>query len=764
MKKKLTPKEVMFKFEVNKVPFKNNMSMIPQYEKAYKKIKAAIEIEKEGYNVYLVDEYSKDKMDNIINYVKEIFKNYDAPDDICYVVEDDIKKPVPMFVKNGNGNLFKKTLEKFQDVIANKTFEFYTNSISKEKENLVEKIQKKRSEMISALVTVSKENGFDIKSSEGGFTFIPLNEEKEMTEDEYENLDEETKEDMLSRVNNLKIKTKEIIEELRDMEIKELEKIKEIMREYLTNIIEKEEKKYSKLLESDVKIKEYLKFVSNKILNELLENYTVNYEDDEEKINEIIFKYIVNVVVDNSHNKKPPVIFEEDPSLNNLIGSIEYENHNGIYISDPSLIKAGSIIKANGGCLIIRLNNLLNNPQSYYYLKKVLLNEKVDLDYNKGYLELLALSGLKPEPIKISPKVILVGDYEFYDVLYRNDEDFKKIFKIRAEYNPIIKINKNSKKALIGQIKMFCKNNNTRELTEEAIKEVAKYLCRKAESKNKLYFENDEVGSLILLANNYAKENNKDIIDKDDILSVAYEDELIELEFLEGYKEKRSLIQVNGSKIGQINGLSVVGTGYVSFGRPLKITCSCYKGDGNIIDSQRDANLSGHIHNKAISILKGYMSALNGGYKKLPVDFHLSFEQVYGVVNGDSASVAEVICMLSALTKIPIKQNIAVTGSINQFGDVQPIGGVNEKIEGFFKVCKTVDVIENKCVLIPKSNKDDLVLCEEVEEAIKEGTFSIYTMENIEDAIKVLMDKRNLSLDKIKKIIDKELLNYNEKK
>ena len=213
----------------------------------------------------------------------------------------------------------------------------------------------------------------------------------------------------------------------------------------------------------------------------------------------------------------------------------------------------------------------------------------------------------------------------------------------------------------------------------------------------------------------------------------------MEKEILNNYTEKKMLIDVKNSKIGQVNGLSVIDTGYFSFGKPIKITCCCYKGEGNIVDVQKESNLSGNIHSKSINILKGYISTINGGFNKLPVDFHLSFEQIYGKIDGDSASVAEIICMLSALSKIPIKQNIAVTGSVNQFGDVQPIGGVNDKIEGFFGVCKAIDTIVGKGVLIPLSNADDLVLNEEVEREIKNGNFHIYTMTSIEDAMEVLM-------------------------
>ncbi|WP_454053806.1 AAA family ATPase [Clostridium sp. Marseille-Q7071] len=763
MKRRLTPKEVIYNFEFGGINSKRDKCMLPQYSEAYKKIKTALEIDKEGYNVYLVDDYSMDKVKTIIEYIENVLKDRDKPDDICYVVKNDEKKPIPIFVNNGFGKKFKATLEEIQSSLIEYTFEFYNNSISKEKEKLVDTIQKKRNEIINNLIIISKSSGFEIKSNDGGFTFIPLNDGREMTEEEYEDLDSDKKELMISKVNELKLKAKEILEELKIMEVNELEKIKGIMYNYLNEKLEDKREEYKKVFHRDTEVIEYLEYVCDSIVTYLIDNYSINYDDDEDKINEIIYKYMINVIVDNSEQNSPPVIFEEDPNLNNLLGSIEYENHNGIYVSDVSLIKAGSLIKANGGCLILRVNNLLSNSQAYYYLKKVLLSEKVDLDYNKGYLELLALSGLKPKPINIRQKVILIGDYETYDLLYTHDEDFKKIFKMRTEYNPILDINKDVKGALIREINSFSSANNIRTFTDEAIKQIAKCLSRKAENKNKIYFESYELNNLILLANNKVKEENRNVIDGKDIIDIAYEEELIEKEILQSYKEGKTLIEVANSKVGQVNGLSVIDTGYVSFGKPIKITCICYKGEGNIIDAQRDSNLSGKIHNKALSILKGYVSTLNGGYTKLPVDLHLSFEQIYGVVNGDSASIAEIICMLSSISKIPIRQNIAVTGSINQFGEVQPIGGVNQKIEGFFKVCKAIDTIENKGVLIPASNKEDLVLCEEVEMAVKEGKFSIYTMKSVEDAVRVLLDKPAINFDKVTKAINKEIEKYNDK-
>lgn len=585
-----------------------------------------------------------------------------------------------------------------------------------------------------------------------------------MTENEYDTLDKDRKEAILETVSELKNRAKEILEQLKDIEASDLEKIKEIMTLYYKTEMKALKQQYKNEFSEDEIVQKYLDFVYNDIEKKLIDNYTLNYDEDEEKINDIIYKYAINVVVDNSKNEIPKVIFEEDPNLINLLGNIEYENHNGVYTTDVTLIKGGSLLKANEGCLIIRVNNLLNNPSAYYYLKKSLLAEKVDLDYNRNYYEILSLSGLKPEPIAIKEKIILIGDYETYDLLYTYDEDFRKIFNIKAECNPIQDIDNDLKNSLVFIINKICKENDYKTLTKGAIKEVAKLLSRKAQSKNKVYFDPYEINRLLTLSNNKVQTENKDHIGEEDIIDIGYKKDIIEKDILNNYKEKKMLIEVKDSRIGQINGLSVIDTGYLSFGKPIKITCCCYKGEGNIIDVQKESNLSGNIHSKSINILKGYMSTLNNGLSKLPVDFHLSFEQIYGKIDGDSASVAEILCMLSAVSKIPIKQSIAITGSINQFGDIQPIGGVNEKIEGFFKACKTLDNTKGKGVIIPLSNMTDLVLNGEVEEEIKNGNFHIYTMDSIKDAIEVLMDSKDITMEQVMTIINREFKKYNSKK
>ena len=764
MNRELTPKDIIYEFDIEDTSTRETLDTMPQYFDVIENIKTALSIDKEGFNIYLIDDFSKETLKDIMKYVNKNFQNRSKPKDICYVLYEDEKIPKPIFVSNGGGNKLKETIEELQNEYLECTFQFYNNSTNKEKEEIQENIQKKRNELIAKLIDMAKEKGFDIKSTNNGFTFIPLSSGKEMTESEYDTLDKERKETILDTVGILKDKAKEILEELKDIEAKDLDKIRQIMEVYYKDEMNDLKEEYKNIFTEDEAVQNYFDIVCNDIEKKLIENYSLSYDEDEEKINEIIYKYVVNVIVDNSKNQIPPVIFEQDPNLINLLGNIEYENHNGVYSTDIGFIKSGSMLRANEGCLLIRINNLLSNPSAYYYLKKSLLTEEVDVSYNRNLYELVSLSTLKPEPIPIKVKIILIGDYETYDLLYNYDEDFRKIFTIKAECNPIQNIDNALKTSFVYEINKICSENNFKFPTKGAIREVAKILSRKSQSRKKIYYDKYEINKLLTLSNNKVKEENKEEISEADVIEIGYKKDIMEKEILNNYIEKKMLIDVSNSRIGQVNGLSVIDTGYFSFGKPIKITCCCYRGEGNIIDVQQESNLSGNIHSKSINILKGYISTINGGFNKLPVDFHLSFEQIYGKIDGDSASVAEIICMLSALSKIPIKQNIAVTGSVNQFGDVQPIGGVNEKIEGFFGICKALDTIEDKGVAIPLSNAEDLVLNEEVEREIKNGNFHIYTMTTIEDAIGILMGTSDTNFEQIMTAINKELKKYSGKK
>ena len=743
----------------NKIRLKD----IPEITSAYEKIKRAISIDEEGYNLYIIDSFSKDKLENLTKFIEKLYKSAEAPKDICYVTINDPKRPEPIFLTNGKGAKLKETIENIKNSYYEVAMEFYNTSSESEKDRIIDEVHSKRTNYIGELMEMAKIDGFDVKATNGGFAFIPLKEGEAMTEKEYDELSEEDKDSIVLKASNLKKKAEVVLEKLKDIEITSMKKLKGIYAEFMD--IEMEDEKEDCLLNfiDDDDAYEYLEKVFYSIEKELVDCYTMNVEDDESDINEVLDKYDISVLVDNTNNKNPRVIYEEDPNVTNLFGNIEYENHNGLYSTDLSLISPGSMLQANEGCIIIRLNQLAMNNYSYYYLKKTLMSGKVNIDSSRGYLDIISINGVKPKAVPVNVKVILIGDYESYDILYNADDDFKSLFPIRVEFSNYVKNQPIKGKVLKDYILDRGKKYYINKVSDDAIKEIIKYLSRVAECRGKICIEDKNIDRLLILANNIVELDGREIISDKDIRNVAYEKSLIEDEILEMYEDSKIILTLSGEKVGAINGLAVLSSGYFTFGKPMRLTCVACKGEGKILDIQKESNMSGSIHEKSINILSGLLSNLIIPYEKLPVDFHLSFEQTYGQIDGDSASVAEILCILSSLSKVGIKQNIAVTGSINQFGEVQAIGGVNEKIEGFYKVCKLLDNTKDKGVLIPAANSEDLVLNKEVEEAIEKGEFHIYTMENLQDAIEVMMLDNETSYKDLFKIIEKEVEKYKGK-
>jgi Predicted ATP-dependent protease len=760
MKKELTPKEIVFSAG-NVEASDNNSSRMTELKSTLNKIKKSLKIQKDGYNIYYVDSFSKEKLGDLEEYIENIFEELPPPKDICYVTAQEELKPIALFLPNGKGNLLKEMIsdikEKYYDCAVN----FYNSSVDEEKENIIEAISEKRNDYITKLMESAKAKNFEVKATSSGFVFIPLKEEgHEMTEKEYEELESENQETIEKKAYHLKKEAEYILEILKDIEIESIERLRELYKDYIKKNMQKYKDDLLLQFISQDNIYKYIIEMYEDIEEKIVECYTINLEDDEEYLKEVLAKYDVSVIVDNSNQNHPRVIYEEDPTISNLIGNIEYRNNNGGYSTDISLISAGSLLKANEGCLILRLSSLISSGLSYYYLKKALLHGKVNYNYTKSYLEVLSIVGLKPEAIPINVKVVLIGNYENYEILYENDEDFKSIFPIKIESKSDVKYNEMIRNSIIEKLKEKINREKMLNITEEAIDEIIKFLVRNSGDRHKISIDDYHINKLLYLSNNNAKEEKRNNIEKQDVINVAYEEEQILEDILEGYKNKKILITTSGKKAGIINALSVIGTGAYSFGKPMRITCLAHIGEGKIIDIHKECKLSGSIHEKSISILGGILSNLISPYERMPIDLQLCFEQTYGMVEGDSASVAEIICILSALSKRGIRQNIAVTGSINQFGEIQAIGGVNEKVEGFHRVCSIIDDINDKGVLIPNSNKDELILQSKVEEDIKSGKFHIYTMDNLEDAIEVMILEEGENVKSFFKEMENEMLKY----
>ena len=767
MKKELTPSEIIFYASHADTVKKNNINRIPETTSTLNKIKKSLSVQKDGYNIYYVDSFSKEKLENLVEHVKNIYEKLSPPKDICYVIAQDQLNPSHLFLPNGKGNLLKEMIEDIKEKYFECIIDFYNSSSDSddEKEGIIEDISEKRNDYITKLMDSAKTKNFDVKATSGGFVFIPLKDEgDEMTQNEYNQLESPTQETIEKQATKLKKEAEVILETLKDIEVQSIGKLKDLYREYIKENMQKDKDDLLLQFISQDDAYKYLVQMYDDFEETIIECYTINLEDDEESIKDIFSKYDVNVIVDNSKESHPSVIYEEDPTIGNLIGNIEYRNNNGGYSTDISLISAGSLLRANEGCLILRLSSLISSGLSYYYLKKALLHGKANYNYTKSYLEVLSIAGLKPESIPISVKVILIGDYESFQILYDNDEDFKRIFPLRIDADIELKYNDTNRNSILKMIKEKISKDKLLNITDEALNEMIKFLARVTGQRNKLSIDDYYINKLLYLADNNAKEYNRKNIEKKDIIDIAYEDEKILEEIMDNYKNKKILITTSGKKVGVINGLAVVGNGCYSFGKPMRITCLAHIGEGRIIDIHKECKMSGNIHEKSIAILRGLLSNLISPYEKLPVDLQLSFEQTYGMIEGDSASVAEIICILSALSKRGVRQNIAVTGSINQFGEIQPIGGVNEKIEGFHRVCNVIDKTSGKGVLIPSTNVDELILRGEVEEDIRKKKFHIYTMETLEDAIEVLILDEGESVKSFFKEIENEISKYKSEK
>lgn len=762
MKKELTQSEIIYDVEYIKEDKEINFRDIPEISTPYREIKRALNIKRSGYNLYMIDSFSNDKIDGLVNFIDNEYKSLEPPSDICYATLKDSKKPFPIFISNGRGKELKKEIKELKEEYTVSFLEFFNTSSNEEKDDILENIHIKRNKYIGELVEVAKVDGFDVKATSGGFAFIPLNEGEVMTEKEYDELDIDEREEILQKATKLKQRAEVILDDLKELEIGSVERLKIILKNFIDERMENIRDDLLLEFIRDDDVYNYLENLYKSIEEELIENYSIDLEDEDTKVEEILSKYNIEVLVDNSDNDHPRVIYEDDPSIINLLGNIEYESQNGNYITDLSFITPGSLLEANEGCVIIRLNRLIQNSNSYYYLKKALMSGKLNFDSNRNYLELLSINGLKPEPIPISVKVIIIGDYESYTILCSNDDDFKNLFPLKCEFKSEIKNPKN----IINGLKKFIvertEKNNLLKIEEEGIKSIIRFLAREASSRERINIDECKIDNILVKADNLAKENDEKIITKKYIENIIYEKDSIVDDYINMYKEKKIFVKTDGKLVGNINGLAVLDTGIYRFGKPLRITCLALKGNGSVIDIHKESKLSGKIHEKSIQTLTGLLYSMLSPYKKLPINLHLSFEQSYGMIEGDSASVAEMIAMLSSISKRGIKQNIAVTGSLNQFGEVQAIGGVNEKIEGFFNVCKEIDGYKGKGVLIPSSNKDELILCPEVEKAIREGDFHIYEMEVLDDAIETLILEDGENLEDFYKAINEEIKKYNE--
>ena len=587
-----------------------------------------------------------------------------------------------------------------------------------------------------------------------GLMIIPVINTKPLTQEEFEALSKETQAEILKKREALDVDLHAGFRHIRELDAKEMEVVNALNNEIalyaIGHLLAGLKEKYGK-------IPDVLTYIDN-VQKDILENLVtflgsvqpqpqqpdqVPPQFQQWLVKDLAFrKYEINVVVDNSSLVGAPVVFEETPSYQNLLGKAEKEIQFGVVTTDFMMIRPGSVHKANGGYLVLPVIDLFRYPFAWDGLKSALKTEKIRIEEPGEQAGFIMTRGLKPEPIPLGVKVILIGTPDINQILNQGDPDYPELFKVRADFDTVMDRNEENTKKYATFICTLCKQFNLIHLDNTAIAKVVEYGSRLADDKKKLSTRFSGVADLIREANFYALEEKATNITLGHIEKAVeekiYRSNLIQQKIQEFIEKGIFLIDTEGSQVGQINGLSVMELGDFAFGRPSRVTASVAVGRDGIIDIERQAQLGGPTHTKGVLILGGYLANKYAQDKPLSLTAKLVFEQSYGGVDGDSASSTELYSILSALSGLPLKQSIAVTGSVNQRGEVQAIGGVNEKLEGFFEVCKAKGLTGQQGAMIPASNVQNLMLKEEILEAAKEGKFSIYPARTIDEGIEFL--------------------------
>lgn len=714
-------------------------------ERAIRAMEVGLKIDNPAYNIYVSGHSGTGKTTYTLKALNKYSVGKARHKDWCYVYNfEHPRDPISIGLKIGLGKVFKKDIEKLIEALLDELKDaFESEDYELGKNQLLESYDIEKESLLKEIKKYGEERGFKLKNSRLGMVFVPLKEdyEEEVSDEEFYKTKRE--------LEHMAIQT---VYKIRDIEDEAKEALLGLEEEIGRFIIDPHIDELSEKYKEYEKVVQYLK----NLRDDILENIFLFYMDDEELKDKVdkdhFLKYRVNLFVDNEDektNSSAPIIVETNPSPANLFGKIEYDYYNGNLKTDFTKIIPGAVHKANGGYLVLYADQLLRYELSWDMLKRTIQSKKIIIDTN---------TSINPESIPIDIKVILIGSNYLYNLLYSYDNDFSKYFKIFVDFDNEMNKNEDNEMGIARFIALQCKKNNLKHFTYDAVQEVINFSTRLSGDIDRLSTEFNKIMEVIVEGNTYAEINNSEFVDKDDVKMAINEKRKrlnkIECKMDESIENGFTLIDTEGQRVGVINGLSVLSTGEYSFGRASRITATTSIGNRGVINIEREVKMSGSIHDKGILILSGYLSENFAQEYPLSMNASICFEQSYGGVDGDSASGAELYAILSSLGGIPIKQNIAATGSINQKGEIQVVGGITEKIEGFYYTCKNKGLNGNQGVIIPKNNSRNMILSEEVNNAIKEGMFHIYTVNNIEEAMEILTD---MKFSEIKSLVKERL-------
>ncbi len=719
-------------------------------DRGIKALEFGLQVDVKGYNLYLEGPSGVGKTLYTKNYLNKLAAKKKVPSDWCYIYNfENPNEPIAVELPAGQGKEFQEAMEGFIKEIRKDIRKTFNNDdFEKEKALIKQEFEEKRSALLDKLNADASKHNFQVKTAQNGIYMMPIVDGRVIEEEEFENLDEEIKKEYEEKSVIVQEQIMNAISQIKEIERQSDKKISE----WQSNVALLTVNVHINYLKSKYKRNKKINHFLNNVKQDVLKNIPTFLEDPAKqqaaqpnpamRKPDPCLNYRVNLFIDNSNREGAPVIMDSNYSYNNIFGAIEYENYYGSLKTDHTMLKPGLLQQANGGYIIFQAKDLLANGACYEALKKALRIKEIGIENQAEQRSSMVLISLKPEPIPLNLKVILIGNSNIYQTLLAMDSDFRKLFKIKVEFEETAKITDDNLNKLAQIIHGFCEHQELPELDKGAMARLVEYSSKLAGSHSKVSTRFDDLMQVVGEAATWAKLSRSKVVTEKHVLK-ALEERVERVKkyderYLEMIQENTLLIDTSGYKVGQLNGLTVMSVGDYTFGKPAKITVNTYTGKNGIVNIEREVEISGPSHSKGVLILTGYLGEMFAQDMPLCLTASICFEQLYNGVDGDSASSTELYGLLSSLSGIPINQSIAVTGSVNQKGQIQPIGGVNEKIEGYFQVCKVRGLDGSHGVMIPVQNIDNLQLSDEIIQAVRDKKFHIYAVSTIEEGIEVL--------------------------
>jgi len=752
----LSVEELYHVAKLEKLPCKSTKELPPideivGQERAQKAVEFAMSIKEKGYNIYAIGRNGLGKRTMILRYLSRHKFETENLCDWCYVANfEDIRTPRVLKLPRGVGIAFRQDIEKLMAKLVNGIPLAFDNElyISRAEKMKNELDQKQQSELEN-ITQDAKEKGVSLTiTNQGEYQFVAMNGEEMHNETTFDALSKKEQEYFSQTIDKLEVDLRNMVRHLTEWEESYTEKIKKLNDDVTLDVVAH----FIKQLKQDYSQYSEIKTYLTELQKDILENVDIFLDSTGEQgelstaalDKKLPRRYKINVLVSRATDDFP-IVVEENPNYHSLFGYVETATYKGTVFTDFSLIRAGSLHKANGGVLMMDAIKVLEQPYVWDGIKRALRSRQISFTSLEKEVTLTGTVSLDPEPIPLDVKIILFGDYRTYELLAHYDPEFSELFRVTADFEDEMARTDDTELHYARFISSIVHDSNLLHCDRKAIARIIEHSSRMAGDQSKISLHSAHIANLLRESNYVAKQANSNMIRQSHVEEALRNQQMrvsrLQDNVMETFSNGTTLIQTEGTAVGQVNALSVLATKDHMFGAPNRITATTSYGDGDIIDIERSVELGGSIHSKGVMILSAYLNSVFGRTARVPLTTTITFEQSYGGVDGDSASMAEFCAIVSAFSKHPNRQDIAITGSMNQFGESQPIGGVNEKIEGFFDVCCIKGRHNSQGVIIPVSNKHNLMLRPDIVKAVEKGEFNIWAISHVSEAIEIFTGK-----------------------